>query len=76
MLMRSRVAWAVTAPNYGRTCAPGGVCDLSERLPNGGTLGDIVHQSWFEPVEPEPAESAPARRSRPKQETPDAPVKE
>jgi hypothetical protein len=75
MLSRSKVSWAVTAPNYGRTCAPGAICDLSERLPNGGMLADIVHPSWFEPVDPDP-ESAPPRRSRPQPKTPDAPVEE
>lgn len=52
MLKRSKVAWSVTAPDYGRTCAVGDVVDLDARLPAGGALRDIVRPEWFESVEP------------------------
>lgn len=60
MRMRSRVGWTVTAPEYGRTCVPGEIVDMAERLPRGGTLGDLVSLEWFEAVEP-PAKPRVAR---------------
>ncbi len=59
-MKRALVAWSVVAPDYGRTCAVGDVVDLSERLPAGGTLADIVRPEWFEDLAG--AEAAPARR--------------
>lgn len=67
MRVRSLVAWAVTAPEYGRSCAIGEWCDLGERLPHGGTLGDLVRPEWFE-------RAAPATRA--KQQQPAAPAEE
>ena len=64
MLKRCLVSCAVLAPNYGRTCAPGELVDLAERLPNGGTLADLVRPEWFEPIEPAAEETAPARGGR------------
>ena len=50
MVKRSKTAWSIVAPEYGRTCAVGDVVDLAERLPRGGTLGDLVRPEWFEDI--------------------------
>jgi hypothetical protein len=73
MMKRSIVGWSVVAPEYGRTCAPGDVVDLSERLPRGGTLADVVRLEWFEDVTPA---TVPARRREPAKATPAAPAEE
>ena len=48
---RCLVGAAVMAPDYGRTLVIGHLVDLDERLPQGGTLADVVREDWFGPVE-------------------------
>lgn len=70
--MRSLVHAAIQAPDYGRTLAVGQVVDLDERLPQGGTLADLVKVEWFEPVGPE---ARPRRRPAPAADMTDAPAR-
>ena len=71
MLHRSKVAWAVTARDYGRTCTLGELLDLSVRLPGGGTLRDVVRPEWFEAAEHEPAPAARISHGRRRAAEPD-----
>lgn len=77
-LMRSKAAWSVTAPDYGRQFTVGELVDLDARLPAGGTLADAVGKRLGDLLEPAPKAPTAKRatRTEPVMTEPGDPAKE